>query len=280
MTSISQANLLALARTCEAKGDSEGAIANLEEALRSGFDNAVGAELAKVYRLNGQEDQAYAVLKTAPDLFSDQALFEEYQQTLKANHYLIEALQVKHLTGGQLEIPVEAASLAQQQEIMQDFRKAAVVTNVHYQSLFKLDLPSYLPFVQSLLLDPSQGFALRLALCEDLVKLGIDQKISVLTLGEIKAFLPSTASLLRQDPVYREAIGSVADKLRRRPSELPLYLNEANLALGSLYPFITDYVSNPDSFAKALLSYLQKQGGFEYQDLLDRIYQKNAASFE
>lgn len=43
MTSISQANLLALARACEAKGDSEGAIANLEEALRSGFDNAVGA---------------------------------------------------------------------------------------------------------------------------------------------------------------------------------------------------------------------------------------------
>lgn len=49
-------------------------------------------------------------------------------------------------------------------------------------------------------------------------------------------------------------------------------LGEVNLALGTLYPKISKYITNPDSFAKNLSSYLERGDGEGDQKLLEKIY--------
>ncbi|GHV98114.1 hypothetical protein lacNasYZ03_03150 [Lactobacillus nasalidis] len=276
MINTSQQNLLKLAGQAEAAGDFAAARDQLEEALRLGFDAELLLNLSRVLRLNHEEDQAYAAVKALPDLFSEEAVRKEYGQILAANNYLIEALQVKHLTGGQVTFAVQPADQQEQEQILKSFRKARTVTERQYQQLLKLDLPTYTAFARSLLLDPLGNHALRLAVCEDLIKLGCQEQIQLLVLGELRSFVPAETPLLKQDPVYREFIASLASRYQNRPSELPLILAEGNFAFGQLYPCQSDYISNPDAFAKALVSFLRKKQGWDYQKLLEKIYQKNA----
>lgn len=276
MTSVSQENLRKLAIEAEAGGDYQAACGHLEEALRMGFDEDLALDLSRLLRLNKEEDQAYALIKALPDLFSRDKVLEEYGQVLAANNFLIEALQVKHLTEGEVDFPVLPADKKEQEKILLAFRKKQAVSQGQYEQLLKLDLPTYLAFARSLLLDPLANYALRLAVCEDLVKLGVKEELQVMILGELKSFVPAETALLKQDPVYREFIASLASRYQNRPSELPLILAEGNFAFGRLYPCQGDYVTNPDAFARDLTGFLRQKRGGESQDLLEKIYQKNS----
>jgi len=276
MTSVSQENLLKLARRAEAGGDYQAACGHLEEALRLGFDEDLALDLSRLLRLNKEEDQAYALIKALPDLFSREEVRDEYGQVLAANNFLIEALQVKHLTEGEVDFPVLPADKKEQEKILLAFRKKQAVSQSQYEQLLKLDLPTYLAFARSLLLDPLANYALRLAVCEDLVKLGVKEKMQVMILGDLKSFVPAETALLKQDPVYREFIASLASRYQNRPSELPLILAEGNFAFGQLYPCQGDYVTNPDAFARDLTGFLRQKRGGESQNLLEKIYQKNS----
>ncbi|MDK6533818.1 hypothetical protein QP231_27570, partial [Klebsiella pneumoniae] len=75
--------------------------------------------------------------------------------------------------------------------IMQVFKKKSVIRQTDYQSLFKLNLTKFVNFSKSILIDPSQSFALRLAICEDLVKLKMDENIPIIVLDQMTAFNPS-----------------------------------------------------------------------------------------
>lgn len=276
MTSVSQENLRKLAIEAEAGGDYQAACGHLEEALRMGFDEDLALDLSRLLRLNKEEDQAYALIKALPDLFSRDKVLEEYGQVLAANNFLIEALQVKHLTEGEVDFPVLPADKKEEEKILLAFRKKQAVSQGQYEQLLKLDLPTYLAFARSLLLDPLANYALRLAVCEDLVKLGVKEELQVMILGELKSFVPAETALLKQDPVYREFIASLASRYQNRPSELPLILAEGNFAFGQLYPCHGDYVTNPDAFARDLTGFLRQKQGGESQDLLEKIYQKNS----
>lgn len=280
MTSVSQENLRKLAMEAEAGGDYQAACGHLEEALRLGFDEDLALDLSldlsRLLRLNKEEDQAYALIKALPDLFSRDKVLEEYGQVLAANNFLIEALQVKHLTEGEVDFPVLPADKKEQEKILLAFRKKRAVSQSQYEQLLKLDLPTYLAFARSLLLDPLANYALRLAVCEDLVKLGVKEEMQVMVLGDLKSFVPVETDLLKQDPVYREFIASLASRYQNRPSELPLILAEGNFAFGQLYPCQGDYVTNPDAFARDLTGFLRQKRGGESQDLLEKIYQKNS----
>ena len=276
MTNYSQDNLLDLAKDFAQQGQKQKAIDSLEEALRMGFDIKIALELSKLYRQTGQEDQAYAVIKTVPDLFSIEQVLDEYEKVLAANHYLIEALQVRNLTQGELEFLVEPAKPSEQRTIMQQFRSSNAVTLSQYQELFKLDLPTYLAFAQSVLIDPLEDSTVKVALTEDLVKLGREEEFTITILGQNHVFVPKEVPMLNQDTVYKEVITAIAGKFHNRPSELPLYLAEANFALGKLYPCQKTFISNPDAFAKDLLNFLQKKPVYSYQKLLEKIYSKNA----
>lgn len=276
MTSVSQENLRKLAMEAEAGGDYQAACGHLEEALRLGFDEDLALDLSRLLRLNKEEDQAYALIKALPDLFSRDKVLEEYGQVLAANNFLIEALQVKHLTEGEVDFPVLPADKKEQEKILLAFRKKQAVSQSQYEQLLKLDLPTYLAFARSLLLDPLANYALRLAVCEDLVKLGVKEEIQVMILGDLKSFVPAETDLLKQDPVYREFIASLASRYQNRPSELPLILAEGNFTFGQLYPCQGDYVTNPDAFARDLTGFLRQKRGGENQDLLEKIYQKNS----
>ncbi|EFK32105.1 hypothetical protein HMPREF9264_1772 [Lactobacillus delbrueckii subsp. bulgaricus PB2003/044-T3-4] len=265
-----------MAIEAEAGGDYQAACGHLEEALRLGFDEDLALDLSRFLRLNKEEDQAYALIKALPDLFSRDKVLEEYGQVLTANNFLIEALQVKHLTEGEVDFPVLPADKKEQEKILLAFKKKQAVSQSQYEQLLKLDLPTYLAFARSLLLDPLANYALRLAVCEDLVKLGVKEEMQVMILGDLKSFVPAETDLLKQDPVYREFITSLASRYQNRPSELPLILAEGNFAFGQLYPCQGDYVTNPDAFARDLTGFLRQKRGGESQNLLEKIYQKNS----
>ncbi|GAA3628781.1 hypothetical protein GCM10022297_04330 [Lactobacillus hamsteri] len=272
MISVSQKNLLKLAEENEQKGDIETAIQNLEEALRSGRSNEIMLYLCRLYRKNNQGDRAYTLIKEEPDLFSDQQVYKEYCEILAANHFFIEALQLERLSGKKIPIKVEAASVEKQNLIMDLFKRQKNVTQWDYEQLLKLDLVNFKNFAQSLLLDPSQNFAVRLSLCEDLIRLRVKENIKIIILGEEEKFVPADTLLLEQSPIYKEIISGIGSKFRNNPSQLPMMLGEINLILGGLYPKLSSYVDETDSFTSDLISFLNTGNGRRHQKLFKKIY--------
>lgn len=206
-------------------------------------------------------------------MFSDQRIFALYCATLQANHFMIEALQLEHLRGKKLPVIVKAVDLKEQQRLMRQFRQLKQVNQRDYQSLLKLDLPNFKSFAQSLLFDPSQNFAVRLSLCEDLIKLGIKDKIHVWVIGKEGSFIPAQTQLLEKNTIYREVVAAIGSKYYHQPSQLPLALSEANLLLGSLFPQLSRYVDDPDSFASDLASFIETHQGRGHQKLFEQVYE-------
>lgn len=261
-----------LARQSEKQGDFEGAIKNLEEALRISNSTDVVLELCRLYRKNKQGDQAYALIKAQPDLFSDKRVSKEYYKILQVNNFFIEALQLEHILGEKLPVRIEPASDEKQKIIMELFKRQKNISQYDYEQLLKLNLINYRNFAQSLLLDPTQNFAVRISLCEDLIRLGINDPINIWIAGNSEEFVPSETNLFEREPIYQEVVSSIGSRYRNNPSQLPLMLGEVNLVLGNLYPKLSEYIDNPDSFAKDLSSYLEKGDGAGHQELLEKIY--------
>ncbi len=271
MTSLSQKNLINLAKRNEANGDMVQAIQNLEEASRDGHSNEVVLNLCDFYLKNKQSYSAYELIKEEKDLFTDSEIFAEYSKILSENHFLIEALEVKNITDYELPYSVEAVNLIVQQKIMVTFRQKAKPTKYDYDQLFKLDLSNFKNFAQSLLIDPSLNFAVRLVLCEDLFRLGLKNKFKVLVLGQEEEFIPRKINLLEKEPVYREVVSGIGSRYYHQPSQLPAVLGEVNLILGSLYPKLNKYVDDPDSFASDIASYIDNHDGRSNQKLFEKI---------
>lgn len=272
MTSVSQQNLLKLAEEDERKGDLVAAIQNLEEALRGEHSLDVILKLCELYCANKQEDQAYALIKEEPDLFSDQRVFKSYCKILAENNFYIEALQLKNIVGVNVVEKVKPVSEEKQQQIMQRFKGKKQVSQADYEDLYKLNLLNFKTFAQSILLDPTPNFAVRLSLCEDLVRLGLKEQFKIWVIGKLESFTPQNTLLLEKESKYREIVSSIGSKFHNNPSQLPLMLGEVNLVLGSLYPKINEYVDEPDSFASDLVSFLLKKDGHSHQKLLKTIY--------
>ncbi len=271
MTSLSQKNLINLAKRNEANGDMVQAIQNLEEALRDGHSNEVVLNLCDFYLKNKQSYSAYELIKEEKDLFTDSEIFAKYSKILSENHFLIEALEVKNITDYELPYSVEPVNLIVQQKIMVTFRQKAKPTKYDYDQLFKLDLSNFKNFAQSLLIDPSLNFAVRLVLCEDLFRLGLKNKFKVLVLGQEEEFIPRKINLLEKEPVYREVVSGIGSRYYHQPSQLPAVLGEVNLILGSLYPKLNKYVDDPDSFASDIASYIDNHDGRSNQKLFEKI---------
>lgn len=271
MTSLSQKNLINLAKRNEANGDMVQAIQNLEEALRDGHSNEVVLNLCDFYLENKQSYSAYELIKEEKDLFTDSEIFAKYSKILSENHFLIEALEVKNITDYELPYSVEAVNSTVQKKIMVTFRQKAKPTKYDYDQLFKLDLSNFKNFAQSLLIDPSLNFAVRLVLCEDLFRLGLKNKFKVLVLGQEEEFIPRKINLLEKEPVYREVVSGIGSRYYHQPSQLPAVLGEVNLILGSLYPKLNKYVDDPDSFASDIASYIDNHDGRSNQKLFEKI---------
>ncbi|QNQ80575.1 hypothetical protein [Lactobacillus sp. PV034] len=273
MKSSSQENLVILAHQAKEKNDLPQAKQYLLEALRIGHNSAIVCELCEIYLSEKKEDQAYSLIKEEPDLFSNQDVFQTYLLVLKACHFNIEKLQLEYLLGKKIQTEIMPVTEVDQQNIMQNFRRLTNITESDYLKLFKLSKQNFVLLAQSLLLDPSQNFALRLSLCEDLIKLGIDQEIQVFILGKVKTFNPKNTMLLEKDPIYREVCTSIADYLRRDPSKLTLMIGELNIVMGLLYPKLHDFISHPDQFAHDFRKYIEEKKGGSNQELLNEIYQ-------
>lgn len=272
MTNSSQLNLLSLAEQAKDNNDLPQAKQYLLEALRLGHDSKIVYELCKIYLTEDQADQAYILIKEEPDLFSDSKIFEMYLQILKKRHFNIEGLELENLLGHKLDIKIVPESSQKQIEIIKKFRSLVNITEQDYLQLFSLSEENFINLASSLLLDPSQNFALRLSLCEDLIKLSVNKEFDVFVLGERQAFNPSKTLLLEKDPIYREICVSLADYLRRDPSKLPLMVGEVNVVMGMLYPKLHDYIKDPDQFAHDFRIYIETKKGGSNQQLLDRIY--------
>ena len=271
MTSLSQKNLLSLAQKSAAKGDFAQAIQNLEEALRIGPSNEVVLSLCELYLKDKQNYSAYELIKEEKDLFTNPKIFREYSRILKMNHFAIEALEVKNITAYELPDLVEPVSKTKQQQIMVTFKQKSKPTKFDYEQLFKLDLPNFKNYAQSLLLDPSLNFAIRLVLIEDLFRLGLQETFRVLVLGQEEQFIPQKINLLEKDAIYREVVSGIGSRYYHKPSQLPAVLGEVNLILGSLYPKLYKYVDNPDSFASDIASYIENHDGRSNQKLFEKI---------
>lgn len=269
--SLSQKNLLELARKNEKTGNLSQAIENAEEALRIGSSKAATLQLCELYLKNGQADFAYSLIKEESDLFSNQEIFAEYSKILQTTHYVIEALEISNLSKNEIKILVEPVKQSKQQRIMVDFKEKRQPTLNDYQQLFKLDLNNFKQFSQSLLIDPSLNFAVRISICEDLIRLGLDDHFRVLVLGKIEEFVPRSVSLLEKDPIYREVVSGIGSRYYHRPNQLPIILAEVNLILGNLYPMINMYVDDPDSFTSDLVSYIENHDGRSRQKLFEAI---------
>ena len=271
MTSLSQKNLLNLANKVAANGDFPQAVQYLEEALRDGYSDTIVLNLCQMYIKNGQNYSAYELIKEEKDLFTDAQVFSVYSKVLQANNFLIEALEVKNITGYDLPDKIQPVPLKEQQQIMLNFKGKSKPTKFDYEQLFKLDLINFQNYAQSLLIDPSLNFASRIVLCEDLFRLGIKEKFKVLVLGQIEEFIPQKINLLEKEPIYREVVSGIGSRYYHKPSQLPAVLGEVNLILGSLYPKLSKYVDDPDSFASDIASYIENQDGRSNQKLFERI---------
>ena len=271
MTSLSQKNLLNLANKVAANGDFPQAIQYLEEALRDGYSETIVLNLCQMYIKNGQNYSAYELIKEEKDLFTDAQVFSVYSKVLQANNFLIEALEVKNITGYDLPDKIQPVPLKEQQQIMLNFKGKSKPTKFDYEQLFKLDLINFQNFAQSLLIDPSLNFASRIVLCEDLFRLGIKEKFKVLVLGQTEEFIPQKINLLEKEPIYREVVSGIGSRYYHKPSQLPAVLGEVNLILGSLYPKLSKYVDDPDSFASDIASYIENQDGRSNQKLFEII---------
>ncbi len=271
MTSLSQKNLLNLANKVAANGDFPQAVQYLEEALRDGYSDTIVLNLCQMYIKNGQNYSAYELIKEEKDLFTDAQVFSVYSKVLQANNFLIEALEVKNITGYDLPDKIQPVPLKEQQQIMLNFKGKSKPTKFDYEQLFKLDLINFQNYAQSLLIDPSLNFASRIVLCEDLFRLGIKEKFKVLVLGQIEKFIPQKINLLEKEPIYREVVSGIGSRYYHKPSQLPAVLGEVNLILGSLYPKLSKYVDDPDSFASDIASYIENQDGRSNQKLFERI---------
>jgi len=172
-----------------------------------------------------------------------------------------------------LPIKAEPVSQIKQLEIMRNFKKLKYIQERDYLLLYCLSVENFTNLAKSILIDPSPNFALRLSLCEDLVKLGDSEKIQVYILGEAKEFIPKETDLLEKSPIYREVCVSLADYFRQDPSKLPLMIGEMNVCLGMLYPRLRDYIKDPDQFAHDFRKYLEKKEGGANQKLLNKIYE-------
>ncbi len=271
MTSLSQKNLLNLANKVAANGDFPQAVQYLEEALRDGYSDTIVLNLCQMYIKNGQNYSAYELIKEEKDLFTDAQVFSIYSKVLQANNFLIEALEVKNITGYDLPDKIQPVPLKEQQQIMLNFKGKSKPTKFDYEQLFKLDLINFQNYAQSLLIDPSLNFASRIVLCEDLFRLGIKEKFKVLVLGQTEKFIPQKINLLEKEPIYREVVSGIGSRYYHKPSQLPAVLGEVNLILGSLYPKLSKYVDDPDSFASDIASYIENQDGRSNQKLFERI---------
>lgn len=172
-----------------------------------------------------------------------------------------------------LPTKVEPVSEKRQQQIMQEFKQKKHVSQADYESLHKLNLINFKTFSQSLLLDPTLDFTVRLSICEDLVRLGIKDSFKVWIAGKIEKFIPADTPLLEKEAKYREIISAIGARFSHNPSQLPLMIGETNLIVGSLYPKINKFVDEPDSFASDLVSFIQQKDGRNHHKLLEAIYQ-------
>ncbi|WEV40620.1 tetratricopeptide repeat protein [Lactobacillus sp. ESL0681] len=273
MPSPSQENLFKLALKSEAAGEFKQAIDYLEQALQLKRTQKIVLQLCELYLEDSEPYAAYALIKEETDLFTDSALFDEYRKVLQANHFVIEALELQNLSSDKIAISITAIDQTVQQEIMRDFRQKKQISQYDYEQLFKLDLTNFKTFAQSLLLDPSLLFAVRISLCEDLVRLGVTESIKVLIMGNLEEFIPQTTELLEKGSIYQEVVSAIGSRYYHRPNQLPSVLGEVNLVLGSLYPKLHKYIDEPDSFASDLASYLENHDGRGHQQLFDQIYQ-------
>lgn len=267
----SQENLYQLAKESDAQGKLEEAIQYLEDALRIGYSKKIAVYLSRLYCKNDQNDQAYSLIKEESDLFSDQNIFDTYCQILSRNNFFIEAEELQRQLNQKLNLVIEPVSESEQNKIMADFRNQKEVTLSDYQQLLKLNLSNFMNFAQSLLLDPTTNFAVRISLCEDLIRLKIDEEISVLVLGKLEKFIPLQTELMQKSPIYREIMYGVGDRYRNRPNQLPYVIGEVNLFVGQLYPLLANYVSNTASFTRNMLDFIENRNGHEDQLLLEKI---------
>lgn len=272
MNNTSQENLISLAHEAVKNNDLPQAKQYFLEALRFGHNSKIVCELCDIYLKEEKADQAYALIKEEPDLFSDNEVFQTYLAILKKRNFNIEKIELDNLLEKKLDVKVEPISETEQQKLMQRFRSLKNITEADYLQLFQLSKENFVLLAESLLLDPSQNFALRLSLCEDLIKLRVDKEIRVFILGEAKTFIPAQTMLLEKDPVYREVCISIADYLRRDPSKLTLMVGELNIVMGMLYPKLHDYISDPDRFAHDFRKYIEEKDGGANQKLLEQIY--------
>ncbi|MBD5432566.1 MAG: hypothetical protein HDR42_03690 [Lactobacillus sp.] len=273
MSTTSQENLISLAREAEENNDLPQAKQYFLETLRFGHNSEIVCELCEIYLKEEKADQAYALVKEEPDLFSDTRVFQTYLSILEKRNFNIEKQELDNLLKKKVDIEVKPIAEADQQKLMQNFRSLKNITEADYLKLFQLSRENFILLAESLLLDPSQNFALRLSLCEDLIKLGVNKEIKVFVLGEAKSFVPAQTMLLEKDPVYREVCISIADYLRRDPSKLTLMVGELNIVIGMLYPTLHDYIHDPDQFAHDFRKYIEEKKGGANQKLLDQIYQ-------
>lgn len=273
MVNTSQSNLLNLAKQEIEKGNLDEAIQHLLEALRLGHSTEIVCKLCELFLKKNNAKNAYVLIKEEPDLFSDTKVYELYLKILQALNYNIEALELENLSGKKLDIKISPVSEEKQHDIIRNFRTLKAISEDNYLELYKLSEEHFIQLAQSLLIDSTQSFALRLSLCEDLIKLGYDKKVVVSVMGESKSFIPAETMLLQKDPIYRECCVSLADYLKREPSKLPMMVGELNVCLGMLYPKLHDYISDPDQFTHDFRKYLESKQGGANQKLLDKIYQ-------
>ncbi len=273
MSHASQDNFLLLAKEAKKHNDLPQAKQYLLEALRLGHDSDIVCELCEIYLSQEKGDQAYSLIKEEPDLFSNQRVYDTYLKILAFQHYAIEAAELEHLLQKKLPVKVEPVSQIKQLEIMKNFKQLKYIQEKAYLLLYCLSTENFTNLAKSILMDPSPNFALRLSLCEDLIKLGYSEKVQVYILGELKEFIPKETDLLEKSPIYREVCVSLADYFRQDPSKLPIMIGEMNVCLGMLYPRLNDYIRDPDQFAHDFRNYLEQKKGGANQKLLNKIYE-------
>ncbi|MBP2057771.1 tetratricopeptide (TPR) repeat protein [Lactobacillus colini] len=273
MPNASQSNLLSLADLEIQKDNIDNAIQHLLEALRIGYSSEIVYKLCNLLLKQNKFQQAYTLIKEEPDLFSDSRTYNLYLKILKGLDFNIEALEIENLSGKKIDVNIFPASERTQRSLMKNFKELRSVSEQDYHELYRLSKANFIQLAQSLLIDPTQSFALKLSFCEDLIKLGYDKEVTVSIMGENKFFIPKETVLLQKDPIYQECCASLADYLRRDPNKIELMIGELNICLGMLYPKLHDYISDPDQFTHDFRHYLENKHGGTNQNLLDKVYQ-------
>ncbi|MEJ6348358.1 hypothetical protein R4Y45_03840 [Holzapfeliella sp. He02] len=267
----SQTELLQSAQKATAQKDYQGAVAFLQEAQTFGPNQQLTLELITNYLYLDQNKQA---LDELPELniYQNSRSFETYLKVLYQNHLIIPFFQIpfylKQATKlnqqyydlyndyqekfKRLKLPKNAQKIKTQ--FMTDMATGLIKSRDSYEKLKQLPVADFTQVARTAFLAPGLRPELKVALVEDLVKLGESNTFPIFVLDKLTEVNFAQASLYFDTEFIKISVRLIQSEVTDL-SVQQLATSQYMLLLAKLYPRFDLFIENISEFTFSFLRY-------------------------